>query len=202
MRSIVFVLVCSLFLFGKCKKDSDIVYLDYQPLTVGSNWTYTSNGTSYKLTLTNRDTVAVGRTYKVLSNSNGANQYQAKVGTEYYRLASLQGILPAYDELYLKSDQNVSATWQLIIPIQVSTVTVNVTAKYTIAEKGISKTVQGTNYTDVVHVHQDFSSPFGNNGTADWYYAKGIGLISSNVAISFPGQNFNNTTELTAYEIK
>jgi hypothetical protein len=201
MRSIAMAAICIMIL-GSCKKKTETIIEDYLPLTVGSNWTYTSNGVSNKLTVTNKDTVALGRTYKVLSNSNGANQYQAKAGTEYYRLASFQGVLPAFDELYLKSDQDVNGTWQLAIPIVVSGFTIYVNSKYTITEKGVSKTVQGKTYNDVVHVHQDFNSPLGNNGTADWYYAKGIGLISSLVAITFPGQSFNNTTELTAYEIK
>jgi hypothetical protein len=202
MRSIAFAAICIMIL-ASCKKKTETIVEDYLPLTVGSNWTYISNGVSSKITVTNKDTVALGRTYKVLSNNNGANQYQAKSGTEYYRLAILPGVLTAYDELYLKSDQNVNGTWQMVIPVMVGTFTLNVNANYTVAEKGITKIVQGKTYNDVVHIHQDFSSALGgNNGTADWYYAKGIGMISSVVAITFPGQSFNNTTELTAYEIK
>jgi hypothetical protein len=156
-----------------------------------------------KLTVTNKDTVALTRTYKVLSNSNGANQYQAKSGNEYYRFATFQGFLPnGVEELYLKGDQGVNATWQFNVSVQFGGVTVPVTAKYTITEKGISKTVQGKSYTDVTHVRQDLSSAFGNNGGGDFYYAKGIGMISSTISINVPGSSTNNTTELTAYEIK
>jgi hypothetical protein len=203
MRSLALVLFCTIFIFGKCKKESTAVNEDYSPLTVGSNWTYLSNGTTNKITVTNKDTVALTHTYKVLSNSAGGNQYQAKYGAEYYRFATFQGILPnGVEELYLKSDQDVNATWQFNIPILVSTVTVNVTAKYTIKEKNISKTVQGVGYANVVHIRQDLTSAFGNNGGGDFYYAKGIGLISSTLAITFPGQNVNNITELVSYEIK
>ncbi|HEX6916281.1 MAG TPA: hypothetical protein VF145_13620 [Chitinophagaceae bacterium] len=194
----------SLLFFTQCQKSSDSIAIsDFQPLTVGSNWTYISNGSSFKLTVTNKDTVALTRTYKVLSNDNGGNQYQAKYGNEYFRFATFQGVLPnGVEELYLKGDQAVNSTWQLTIPLQTGSVTINVTAKYTITEKGISKQVQGVTYNDVVHVRQDLSSAFGNNGGGDFYYAKGVGLISSTLAITFPGQNINNTTELTAFEIK
>ena|SRR5687767_9946202 len=195
--------LCCVLLFVQCKKSASSAPPDYLPLTVGTNWTYVSNGTTLKLTVTNKDTVALTRTYKVLSNSNGANQYQAKSGNEYYRFATFQGFLPnGVEELYLKADQGVNATWQFNVAVQFGGVTIPVTAKYTITEKGISKTVQGKSYTDVVHVRQDLTSPLGNNGGGDFYYAKGVGMISSTIALSAPGSTTNNTTELTAYEIK
>ncbi len=203
MKKAIFPLLC-IILFSNCKKKTEGgAAVDFLPLTVGTNWTYLSDGNTLKLTVTNKDTVALTRTYKVLSNSNGPNQYQAKVGNDYFRFATFQGVLPnGVEELYLKGDQNVNATWQFTVPIMVGTVSINITAKYTITEKGITKTVQGKTYTDVFHVRQDFTSPFGSNGGGDYYYAKGVGLISSNLAITFPGQNMTNTTELVAYEIK
>jgi hypothetical protein len=202
MRSIALAIICICILTA-CKKKTESVTEDYSPLTVGSNWTYLINGVTNKLTVTNKDTVAAGRTYKVLSNNNGANQYQAKNGNEYYRLAILQGILPnGFDELYLKSDQNVGGSWQLNVPIVISGIPVNVTSKYNVTEKGISKTVQGKTYTDVIHIRQDFISSFGNSGGGDNYYAKGIGLISSTLNISIPGQSNSTTVELVSYEIK
>lgn len=203
MRKITIAVVCFIAL-AACKKKNTAAEGDFSPLTVGSNWTYLINSVTNKLTVTNKDTTAQGRTYKVLSNSNGANQYQTKSGNEYYRLAVFPGFLPnGFDELYLKADQNVNATWQLTVPLIVTGVTVNVTSKYTITEKGISKTVQGKNYNDVIHVRQDFLSSFGNLGGGDHYYAKGVGLISSSIAITVPGQSQAPTnTELVSYEIK
>ena len=192
--------------FTQCKKSSDgpvIVTDNYLPLTVGTNWTYISDGVSSKLTVTNKDTVALGRTYKVVSNNNGGNQYHGKDGNNYYRFATFQGILPdGVEELYLKSDQAVNASWQFTVNVMVSGFPVPVTAKYTIAEKGIAKTVQSKNYTDVVHVVLALSSPLGTAGGGDFYYAKGIGMISSQLTVTVPGSTTSNTTELTAYEIK
>jgi hypothetical protein len=202
MRSIALAIICIVVL-AACKKSNDSVTADFSPLTVGSNWTYLINGVTNKLTVTNKDTVAQGRTYKVLSNNNGGNQYQAKSGNEYYRLAVIQGVLPnGFDELYLKSDQNVNGNWQLNVPIVITGIPVNVTSKYNIVEKGITKTVQGKTYSDVIHVRQDFISSFGNSGGGDNYYAKGIGLISSSLTISIPGQSSSTTAELVSYEIK
>lgn len=203
MKKILIPFLCFV-VFSQCKKSSDSpIAADYLPLTVGTNWTYVSNGVSSKLTVTSKDTVALGRTYKVVSNNNGPNQYHGKSGNDYFRFATFQGFLPnGVEELYLKSDQNVNGTWQLVVNVMFGTVPVPVTAKYTIVEKGITKNVQGKNYTDVVHVVLALSSALGNNGGGDFYYAKGIGMISSTLTIMVPGSSQTSTTELTAYEIK
>lgn len=204
----LYPLVCLLMLLGftQCKKKSSspaAAVTDYQPLTAGSSWSYITDGNSYVLTMTNRDTVALARTYKVVTNSNGENQYIAKSGTDHYRFAKFQGLFPnGVEELYLRADQAVNATWQILIPLPVSGVTVNVTSKYTIMAKGISRTVRGKTYTDVIQVKQEFTSPFGNHGGGDHYYAKGVGLISTNLAITIPGQSINTVTELTTHQIR
>jgi hypothetical protein len=194
----------ALILFSQCKKSNDKpVATDFLPLNVGTNWTYISNGATSKLTVTNKDTVALSRTYKVVNDTNGPNQYHGKSGNDYYRFASFQGFLPnGVEELYLKGDQNVNGTWQFVVNVMFGTIPIPVTAKYTILEKGITKNVQGKSYSDVVHVSLALSSALGNNGGGDFYYAKGIGMISSTLNIVVPGNSTSNTTELVSYEIK
>jgi hypothetical protein len=202
MKNLLLLLIC-IILFTQCKKSSDSPASDYLPLTVGTNWTYISNGVTSKLTVTSKDTVALGRTYKVVSNNNGANQYHGKSGNDYYRFATFQGFLPnGVEELYLKSDGSINTTWQFNVNVMFGTIPVPVTAKYTITEKDITKTVQGVSYSKVIHVTLALTSPLGNNGGGDFYYAKGIGMISSSLSITVPGSTQSNTTELVAYEIK
>lgn len=203
MRKILFP-VFALMMFTQCKKKSDKQFTgDFLPLNVGTNWTYISNGVTSKLTVTNKDTVALSRTYRVVNDTNGPNQYHGKSGNDYYRFASFQGFLPnGVEELYLKGDQSVNGTWQFIVNVMFGTIPIPVTAKYTIVENGITKNVQGKNYSDVVHVVLSLNSALGNNGGGDFYYAKGIGMISSTLNIIVPGNSTTNTTELVAYEIK
>ena len=204
MKKFLLPLLC-IAIFTQCKKSSDGTTAagDYLPLGVGTNWTYISNGVTSKLTVTSKDSVALGRTYKVVSNNNGPNQYHGKSGNDYYRFATFQGFLPnGVEELYLKADQNVNGNWQFVVNVMFGTIPVPVTAKYTITEKGIAKTVQTKNYTDVVHVTLALTSAFGNMGGGDFYYAKGIGMISSSLNISIPGSSTSNVTELVSYEIK
>jgi hypothetical protein len=79
----------------------------------------------------------------------------------------------------------------------------------TIAEKGISKTVNGNNYTDVIHVSTSITStsiPTGLTSDIHAYYAKKYGLIESSaiVSLNFLGvvQNINVTTKLNSATLK
>lgn len=204
MKKFLFPVIC-LAVLTQCKKSSDSPSDagDFLPLTTGTNWTYLSNGTTSKLTVTSKDTVALGRTYKVFTNSNGPNQYHAKSGNDYYRFATFQGFLPnGVEEYYLKGNGGVNDTWQFSVNVMFGTIPIPVTAKYTITEKGISKNVQGKNYADVVHVVLVLSSALGNNGGGDFYYAKGIGMISSSLNIMVPGSTTSNTVELIDHQVK
>jgi hypothetical protein len=132
-----------------------------------------------------------------------------KSGSNYYRFSTFQGILPTgIEELYLKDDQNVNASWSL------PDITVNfggsptvIKTLYKITEKGITKTVQGKSYSNVTHVRLDLSTtvlgfplPLGGG---DFFYARGVGMISTAINITVPGQPaITQTSELTAHEIK
>ena len=62
---------------------------------------------------------------------------------------------------------------------------------YTIVSKGMPKTVAGTTYTDVIHVHEqttiDLLGTVIPAGQSEYYYAKGIGLIESLSIDDFSG---------------
>jgi flagellar hook protein FlgE len=89
------VLICATILIilsaGNCKKSSNnppAVTGDYQPLTSGSEWNYTVTGTNagtFKITATSKDSSISGRTYKVFTNSAGANEYYYKSSGDYFR---------------------------------------------------------------------------------------------------------------------
>ena len=55
---------------------------------------------------------------------------------------------------------------------------------YTIMSKGISRTVSGKTYPDVIYIHERTSLEMPGSGSVpvgrtDYYYAKGIGLVES-----------------------
>ena len=191
-----------------CKKGSVEVALDFSPLTAGSTWTYQNTpGTPFTLTATNRDTVAAGKTYRVLTSTGGVNNYRGKSGNDYYRfgafaVAGLNGV----EELYLKDNQEVNGTWSASQNITVPNIPFPLTGilTYTIKSKGSTRTVAGKSFSNVIYVRLDISiSGLGSIGGGDFYYAEGVGLIESTLNITAPGQPAINQTQiLTAYSIK
>jgi hypothetical protein len=194
-----------LMLLTSCSKNSDSPEPNYSPTTAGSSWTYTTGSNLFTITATNRDTVAGGKTYRILANNNGPNNYVAKDSGDYYRYGAIAAIgANGIEELYLKDNLDVNGTWS-------SSQAVNVpgypplTAKltYTIKAKGTTRVVSGKTYNNVIQVRLDISILSVSLGGGDFYYADGIGLIENNVAIAVPGQpNISQVQLLTAYEIK
>lgn len=213
-KTLLFACIVLLATSG-CKKDdaddnngTNNNTVNYNPLTTGSTWTYESNdGTSYTLTNSGRDTVASSRTYKVLTNSNGPNVYKAKSVTDHYQYIKIPELgSSGIEALYLKEDAAVNATWQHSQLLSVPNIPLPLPATftYTVKEKGISRTVKGKAYADVIHVGLVVSvTGLGSLGGGEFYYAKGIGLIEGSLKLSFSGTEVvNQTNLLTSYTIK
>ncbi len=203
----------SLFLFTECKKDDTSptdTTVNYSPLTVGSNWTYnytegTSSPTTFTATVTDKDTVINGKTYKVLSSSDDSgNKYMAKIDSNYYRFASFSGI-GSFEELYLKDNRPVNSTWLNSTSFTLPGIPLPLTADltYLVKEKGISYPVNGKSYSDVIHITVTVSVLTQNIGGGDFYYAKAIGLIESKISLTPTAQSaYTSMQQLVSYEIK
>lgn len=216
MRKLLFVFAALPFILSSCKKSSDnsvAVNTDFLVLTTGSNFTYQSvsgsTTTVFKLTVKGTDSTINGKAYKVLTNSNGPNNYWLKSGTDYYRYGVFPGLTAAggIEELYLKDGSttnwiNTSAVTYMGTPL-------TVTGTYKVTETGISKVVAGKTYTNVTHVTLTLATSFSgfpiSLGSGDFYYAAGIGLINYNATVGNATVGIAPTTQtsdLTAYEIK
>lgn len=221
-------LVTALFCFADCKKKKTNPVPqptgDFQPLTTGSEWNYTvtsgTSSSSYKLTATNKDSVLNGRTYKVMTNSAGPNEYYNKTGSDYYRFAKLAEFNNQTIELlYLKDNLSKGQTWietksiNVVLPPPVGTVPVTAKFTFTVAEKGIGYTVAGKSYKDVIKITAvpEFTalvlgSPTSIPSTSDlqYFYARTVGLIYSKTVITIPSASINNSSEtsLTSSVIK
>jgi hypothetical protein len=199
--------ICTVIIFTNCQKKTEIaIGSDYMPLTPGSTWTYSSSGSSFTLAATNRDTVANGKTYRVVTNSAGSNYYFGKNGNEYYRYGALAALnLSGVEELYLKDNLDVSGTWATSQVFNAPGIPIPLTANLThaIKSKGGSRTVSGKTFNDVIHVRLDISvTGFGSVGGGDFYYAKNIGMIENTFSVTLPGQNIAQSQLLIGYEIK
>lgn len=219
MKKIFYLLGIALVIFSSCKKSSDAVAENYLPTTVGSNWTYkvTTAGTSVstvKYTISNKDTLVNGRTYIVLTGSNGNNLYNNKTNSDYYTLRPVAG--QALELLYLKDDKNVNDTWNTVqtltgisgLPVGNS---ITISTDYVLKEKGTTRLVNSTTYNNVIKVEATLKAslpgvPLGSFdlGTAQFYFSKNIGMIENKILLSnsAAGLNIDEKYELQSYEIK
>ena len=188
----------------------------YITTSTGSTWNYhetDSSGTTpvnkdYTLTSTSRDSSINGRNYHIFSNSVGGSQYLNITGSDYYQFDSLPAGFgtTVFERLYLIDIAPVGISWTQTLSVTLSGIPVPVTLTYNIAEKGISRSVNGTNYTDVIHVTTSISSsliPAASLTTnINSYYAKKYGLIETTniIQLNYMGivQNINTETKLVS----
>ena len=188
----------------------------YLTTSTGGTWNYhqiDSSGinpvnSDYTLTSTAKDSLINGRNYHIFNSSIGNNQYLNITGNDYYQFDSLPAGFgsTAFERLYLKDNAALGVNWtqNLAVTIPGIPFSVPVTLTFYIMEKGISRTVNGTAYSHVIHVSTSISSsliPASSLTTnINSYYAKKFGLIENSTIIhlNYLGyvQNININTKL------
>ena len=218
-KAILLTCVVAVTFFVKCKKDdggnntNNNPAQDFSPMKAGTNLTYRRTtgpvSDTAKYTASSNTTTINGKTYSLIVSDKGDTIYMAKVDQNYYRYTDFGFLAEKTEELYLKGDANINDTWTVNTTYTVSGFPVPITLTYKLADKAMSKTVAGHNFTDVMHVGIVISaSGFGNIGSGDFYYAKGIGMIENQITVSvhnaIPPVNFDLSTsqQLISYEIK
>jgi hypothetical protein len=174
-------------------KTADMPQDKYLTTSTGSTWNYHETDSAspapvnkdYTLTSTSRDTSINGKSYHVYSNSIGSNQYFNISGNNYYQFDSLPAGFgtTVFERLYLMDIASVGFSWNQTLMVTLSGVPVPFTLTYTIAEKGISRNVNGTTYPDVIHVttglHSSLIPTASLITNIDSYYAEKYGLIET-----------------------
>ena len=199
------LVICAFLLFTvSCSKKSGDMQItpasSYLNTSGGSSWNYhqidsshaTPANSDYTITSTEKDTLISARTYHVYTNSVGGYQYFNLSGNSYYQFDSLPAGLgnAVFEELYLKDNADVGATWSQTQTVMVtgSPAPVPVLLSFSIAEKNISRMVNTTNYTNVIHVSATISSSFipaaSLTSSINTYYAPNFGLIESSTKIN------------------
>jgi hypothetical protein len=219
------VFLALLFIFSSCKKDdapkdnpSNETYVN---TNAGSTWTYrqtdmaNNNSTSeYTITSTANDTTIDSRKYHVYTYSYGGSGYLGIEGHEYYQYDSIPitgGV--NIQRLYLKDNAAKDDTWKQDFNLQIQELqgaTIQLTVQNKVVEKGITKTVNGKEYSNVYHVSTSLSSSAIPStalaSTIDSYYAPGYGLIenTTQVELNYLGlvKQVNFKTELTSADLK
>lgn len=170
-----------------------VVAADYIPQTSLSNWTYQLEGgapgdTIHSRILPNNITL-VGQSYRIFESvETGTPQdssfYRKSGGMYYYLFQNDLGFDNDYnvDGLVLDSNLNVNASWVINLgnnSVGGTPLTHKITA--TIIEKGVTATVAGNTYNNIIKVRYMYSYNVGT-GDTDWleeeiWYAKGYGPV-------------------------
>ena len=219
-----FILIVAVLFFSSCKKDDSSQNtppnVSYANTTIGSSWTYhqtdlsgTNSSLDYTVTSGSNDTTINSRKYHVYQYSYGGSEYLAVDGHNYYQYDSIPitgGI--NIERLYLKDDVSAGDTWKQDFSITIPgfPIPIPLTVQNTMAEKGISMTVNGKSYSNVIHVTTTLSAsgvPSSALSSAiDSYYAPDYGLIQNTTVIqlNYMGivEDVNLKTELTSSDLK
>lgn len=188
----------------------------YMSLTVGSTWDYqitnnlTANTTTNKVTSIAKDSSIGSKKYQVFTNSNGTgNSYYNITGNEHWTFTNLGPGSSGVENIYLQTGKDAGFSWSTPVNLPISGgSTLPVTLTNTITEKGISKTVNGIVYTEVIKVTTTIAAialpPNSLTTDIQSYYAPKVGLIESKYKISLPigSINIDQNTILKTSSIK
>lgn len=185
----------------------------YQPVSKGSTWVYNNSfigGSSTQTTIhmTGGTTTFAGKTYY---NASGSTPGQAASNGYFYNDSNIyiiRSTTPAVPGLavniqYLDTSLPVGGTWTN--PATDSGTINDMPAQMvgTIMEIGITKTIGGKTFSDVIHTQIDLQYNFGTGFESfalyDYYIAKGIGIIEQDGKSL--GVDLNKQT-IVSYDIK
>ncbi len=194
------IIIVSALTFNACKdSSSDTVPVStagqYLNLNAGSTWEYSTDGSANTAVVTVIDStkLAFTKNYKVFHSATlgttSSNYYTYKNGNYYLLIAKTAG---GYEELvYLKDSSEVGKKWSATVSPSGTAVVYN----YEVKENGLTKTINSTTYTNVVHLK--LTVPI-SGYMADAYYAPKVGLIKSDAVNS----GVTSITELKSYSLK
>lgn len=207
-------------LFSACTKDvittkpgEEITGGDYQSFTRGSSWQYKTSvyepGTAPEtsvITMTDGLYYMDNKTFHQAKSTTGTQTENAFFGynDKVYSIRQVDETAANGESFtlpYLNAELPAGADWTTAANVAGGTIPIQV--KTTIIEKGISKTILGKTYTDVIHtkasIQYKINGVFQSQLVYDFYVAKGIGMIG--IYAKTPEGPLADT-ELVSYSIK
>jgi hypothetical protein len=203
MKNAFLFLIVLFFATISCKKDPTPVPVTpvdkYMTFTTGSTWNFekvsnpsspTPVTTNYSITSGSMDTTINSKQYHVFTNNNGgSNEYYYNSGNDYYTYRTLPADFGnQYVEIiYLKDNAPVGTVWTQSYPINYSGLSITLTLTNKIEERGITKSVNGKDYTDVIRVSTNITAsapiPFTLTDEINYYYAPKYGSVKEETKI-------------------
>ncbi|NCD70329.1 hypothetical protein [Mucilaginibacter agri] len=201
-------------LFTSCKKSGadspDTATSDtYQPLTLNSTWKYATDYPAVDttvMTMSSSTQTYGGKSYHVVQSKakviGNANTYFYN-GNHVYNWRNSSAGAGDIDFTYLNDTAKVNYTWKAKVTDDgtISGIPAQMLGK--IIATGISKTVAGKAYTNVIHTTVQLQyaltgSTYSTFATYDFYVAKGIGIIEMDAST----YGVKSTFKLLSYTIK
>lgn len=194
-------LACSCF-FAACKKSDKKSTAPDQFMTVspGSTWNYAFKDNAnaaanynYTVTSSNSDTSVNGRTYHKYNVSTGGTEYYNISGHDYYTYAALPAQIGGnFIENHYLSDNVIAGTiWIQSYNITYMSVPITIQTTNTVAGVGLSRTVEGHTYSNVIQVNTVITPPaipgLSFSGSIINYYAPKVGSIENHTEIHING---------------
>ncbi|QNF33988.1 hypothetical protein HUW51_15130 [Adhaeribacter swui] len=183
---IYFIWCCLAAAFIACDKKenaSPTANQDYIPTTAGSTWSY-GGSMPYILSATGQTKEINGKTYFELETKQGTNISKSYINHEksVYTAVGLVPNLGDVEVMLLKEETPVGKPWEQTTNFN----GVDTKLTFTILEKDVSKVVEGKTYQKVIHVKMTVNYTFmgvdlGSNLASELYFAKGVGLILSDL---------------------
>lgn len=172
--------------FVSCSKETDpkpasTAEQDYLPTSAGSTWTY-GGITPYTLTVTGKREVINGRTFHEMETTQGTTKNRSLLLKEkgVYTGIGFQPGMGNVEIAILKEETPVGKPWE-----QTNTINgIETKMTFSIVEKGVSKTVEGKTFKNVINVKMETAVVFmgveiDSGVSANYYFSKGVGLILS-----------------------
>lgn len=221
----------SFFLVTSCQSDSveeaesKSLTGDYWPTAIGNQWISSFNGKESSMKIISSENVNgqiyykfdefVGEGEGIMSTSSYSlrkekGDYYIKMDKFHFEQGNIKGETTAYESLFLKDYLEPNKSWTgrytyktTYNSLQIPTVDTSVDYTGTILEKGISLTVKGVKYKDVIKfrivqqtivVVQEIGEATAYTSSIDYWVSKNIGIIK--IATK------DSTTELLTYTLK
>lgn len=220
-KTIYTLLAISALFLASCKKDNDGNKPGgngkdtYQPFTAGSEWKYRTEvdlgeggplvDTSVNTMTTQTKTINNKKFYvaKTVGGEENAETYLGLNNNIYSTIIHDEVADEDLEFAYLNASKAVNESWETLFTIEDEDGDIQARLKTTIKEKGISKTILGKSYNNVIHTVVETGFKVNNNWVTvsqmDFYIAKGVGMIATYGTV----QNKQVAkTELMSYNIK
>jgi hypothetical protein len=186
----------------------------YFPVCTGSEYNYTDTRgalsvgtalgapTNYTLTYLGDTTIETKTYQKIKGTGNLVTYFNSNNGALTQIILNqdrqTNTAVPFYKFTIVKSNEPVGATWRDVLTLPNDP---NEIHDYTVIAKGLTKTVFGINYNDVIQIREDITSA--NYGTSPYiyknqYFAKGVGLIECITSYDLAGSNIMAHRKLTS----